>query len=708
MDRKSGYFLLVFICFLATYVKGQTDCIVCDSRINSTCATLENISQFSSRCEFDNACLAFVVEGQHTKRGCHNENLDECSLTSLCMLCMGTNCNDRPYPTERLLCHQCVDCDSPAMGTVRPCEIYDEHDECFIAVEENEGRLVTYRGCVSDPTEYQSRKVCLQEGDRCVKCSGTECNNQPPTTTSTLSCVQCEPSDPECSDPVEGSSQLCTHQVPLGRQDLCYTYNLGDGNAQRGCLFDPSTPTVYRNQCTSNNRNCQTCSTPDCNAIHTLNTIECITCDESVDPDCRYLVNQHEAQLCPSGPLDATGCYRYESNNNVIRGCVSELVGTPRLEQCHVGEICKICQIDGCNAKVDFQECHNCNSGLSTACLRQQDELSPVRVCSDYLDTCVNIIQDLTRLTIRGCTLEVDALHTQLETFRQTCNQNHCNNNIYPIWRPNCHQCDDGEECNRDGREIDYFLRPCNIFWNTDQCYSFLRDRQAIRGCTHDGDDNAAFCLGSDQCEICTTAGCNFRPASRPAELTCVDCRDDTTCGWGFPEPQPHACTGDVWMGEREGCYLWMDPTGNFTRGCTLESGDCPEDHVCEHCYSSNCNNVAITRQNCIHCRSNADGEESCADEAQGINPRQCSGDFQSFSYRGCYTMRKPNNIVIRGCIRDLSADDFVKCQEEDSYLCNLCLDQNCNTERAPSTASVLTQLSVTLAISSLVISTFV
>ncbi|XP_059617388.1 uncharacterized protein LOC132262218 [Phlebotomus argentipes] len=392
--------------------------------------------------------------------------------------------------------------------------------------------------------------------------------------------------------------------------------------------------------------------------------------------------------MCLPGPYYATGCYRRELNNNVARGCVSELQGTPILEDCHVGEVCKICNTDGCNSKVNFQECYNCNSDVDSDCLRVQNNTSSAVICHDYMDSCVQMIQDVYRITLRGCTNEIDSMHNPLPSMRLACTANFCNSNIYPIWRATCHQCDSGEGCNRNSTETTEYLMPCKIFWQDDQCYSVLRDRQAVRGCLSDADANVAYCQESDICESCIQAGCNFRPASRPPALSCVSCQYDEACSWGFPVTSGESCEEDVWMGEVEGCYTGVRENGDVVRGCSLGSAPCPTDHECNHCQSNNCNSVAINRQECIHCRSDANGQESCAEETAGLEPRQCSGDHQTFQLRGCYTMRKPNDIVIRGCMRDLSSEDIVSCQSDDHF-CNVCLEQGCNIGPAPAKAAI-------------------
>uniref|UniRef100_A0A1B0CQC0 DUF753 domain-containing protein n=2 Tax=Lutzomyia longipalpis TaxID=7200 RepID=A0A1B0CQC0_LUTLO len=594
------------------------------------------------------------------------------SCAGLCSVCMGVNCNDRIYPADRLECHQCVNCPAALETNLQPCVNYQAIDQCFVAVEEQNGILTTYRGCASDPQDNIAQQGCTNNDQYCMKCEGSGCNIDPQSTPSILTCVQCNPDDEICNDPQEIDATVCTHQVPLGRTDECYTYRLGDGRAQRGCLLNPSTPQEYLEQCYGEDRTCDTCSTPSCNAGHPLEVdiFYCVVCDESVDPDCRLLNSQHEPQQCPEGPLYARGCYRYESNNIVRRGCVSSLVGTQQLEDCHA---------------VDFQRCYNCNSGLEVDCLRVQNNTRPVRVCQDYMDTCINIIQDLTRNTIRGCAFEVDNLHNALETHRQTCATNFCNSGIYPSWRTTCHQCDTGEECNRDSTETSEFLLPCKIFWQDDSCYSVLRERQALRGCLSDGDLNAAYCQSAATCEACLGVGCNSRPAVRPPQMSCITCWDHEMCNWGFPEPVGYECQEDVWMGQQEGCYTGIDPEGNVTRGCILSSiQGCPEDSSCNYCYSNNCNSLAVTRQQCIHCRSSSPGQESCAESAEDLISRECSGDYQPYPTRGCYTMRIQNDVVIRGCLRDLHPDDYVACQVEENNFCDLCLEQGCNTDVAP------------------------
>uniref|UniRef100_A0A1B0CYG4 DUF753 domain-containing protein n=1 Tax=Phlebotomus papatasi TaxID=29031 RepID=A0A1B0CYG4_PHLPP len=700
MSGKSIYLLL--LCFAPFFgVNGQTQCIICSSRVNPECATTVDISYLSANCPNDNECATLIESNRYTMRGCASEVTNYCvNAVPLCSMCIGGNCNDRIFPLDRQICYQCVGsgCETPNETNLRPCEIYQENDGCFVAVEQTEGgSLTTYRGCTSDPVYSPAKQGCSAVGGYCIECDGSGCNTAPQSTQSTLSCVQCDSDDDYCSSPPGEIAQPCTHEVPLGRTDQCYTYRLGQGRVERGCLLDPATPSEYIQDCAEDNENCMVCSTPGCNIQPAIEPIQCIVCDESQDPDCRDLLNHHQPQQCPPGTYDAHGCYRYESNleHNVIRGCVSDLIGTPRLNDCQMGGICKICDFDNCNSKVNFQECYSCNSGVETDCLRVQNNTRPTAICHEYMDTCAQIIQDGTRLTIRGCTHEVDAIHTHLHPFRQTCNANLCNSAIYPGFRAVCHQCADGPGCDRNGTETPEYLLPCRIFFQDDQCYSVLRNQQAVRGCISDTDANSAFCEASGElCERCVEGqGCNFRPASRPSNINCVSCQGDPACAWGFPNPTGPLCQETVWMGQRESCYVGVSPNDQVVRGCTLDPVlGCPQDHTCTHCYANNCNNVAVTRQQCIHCRSNAPGQASCAESAEDLEPRACSGDFQTFASRGCYTMRKPNNIVIRGCIRDLSYDDYhnyCSFDEEESDFCVKCLDHGCNVQPAPAKAAL-------------------
>lgn len=106
----------------------------------------------------------------------------------------------------------------------------------------------------------------------------------------------------------------------------------------------------------------------------------------------------------------------------------------------------------------------------------------------------------------------------------------------------------------------------------------------------------------------------------------------------------------------------------------------------CEVCIGDGCNNKAIARQSCIQCRSDRVGEESCSQEAEGLNVTICENSETTFDNRGCYVLKLDDGAVMRGCATDLSPAELEDCKSEsEDKVCQYCEEEGCNNQTAAS-----------------------
>lgn len=81
-----------------------------------------------------------------------------------------------------------------------------------------------YRGCLTDNTE--ARLLCgKDDGDHCVKCETTGCNDVPRIRSPSLSCITCNQTDECAFGHRKKSATDCVNDVKLGSYESCYTFS---------------------------------------------------------------------------------------------------------------------------------------------------------------------------------------------------------------------------------------------------------------------------------------------------------------------------------------------------------------------------------------------------------------------------------------------------------------------------------------------------
>ncbi|XP_055679724.1 uncharacterized protein LOC129787909 isoform X3 [Lutzomyia longipalpis] len=517
----------------------------------------------------------------------------------------------------------------------------------------------------------------------------------------TLSCIKCDLSQHErCHflQPVDSATQ-CVGELPEGTEDRCFIQFTEMGVTIRGCLSE--NPHLLE-VCEHGTGNCRTCFEDQCNIDQTIRE-NCAICDSTTDPNCASTPASF-VQMCPFVyEYDAGGCYLHKrSDGGVQRGCMVTAT-TDFIDLCREGEECKICRGQICNTKVDFQECHVCDSEVNEdlACLSNPAN-SSTKICQDYGDSCAQLVVANGK-TIRGCLQDLDG---STSTFCpsnncQICSNNNCNSNIFPSDRITCHQCNDEENCYMDMTSIGNVAYPCRNYALDDQCYTVLEGSVVYRGCLSDRTLEKATCdAAGDLCYKCSEQGCNSEAVEVPPEPTeriwCHQCRGNSTSDCAYHQPWTNSapCTAELKPGEREKCFVGRYGL-DTVRGCTGD--DFPElfgDKFCDVleclvCNDWHCNYHSRAEQRCVQCSSSIDDgdyREECLNEPEKVYSWYCPvNDYFSIEEKGCYSMRietfvngKTHSYVKRGCKYHMERDP--RCYDDADKSCIICEGDGCNT----------------------------
>lgn len=263
------------------------------------------------------------------------------------------------------------------------------------------------------------------------------------------------------------------------------------------------------------------------------------------------------------------------------------------------------------------------------------------------------------------------------------CNENGCNNKIFPEDRILCHQCDaDVAACQTIAAQT--IGLPCNLYKDDEVCYNYLETNKMVRGCTSDA--NAAKCILTEtgiNCKVCSDSNCNTDLVSNPPTLKCIKCEEtDEACAWGYNESEGTLCetTLPFLSPNTESCYT-RNVDNKVTRGCLLDDvvTVCDESNSCNECTTEGCNNENIEKFKCIQCSASVAGQESCSNSGSDINieATDCE-DIMTYAKRGCYIVRFED--VIRGCISELPSDVYTTCSTNSDDTCVLCNNEpGCN-----------------------------
>lgn len=169
-----------------------------------------------------------------------------------------------------------------------------------------------FRGCISDP--YDSRILCDDNPESCVKCMASGCNVNPKLHDAELSCHQCDSTDECAFGQQSGMEAKCTKKVPFLSHESCYTLATNNGKViKRGCTLD-----YFANEeACKEEADCRKCPLAGCNN-NNLRYHQCVVCNSDETGECLKLENPKSlTRQCDGDPYsyDKRGCYTMKIGN---------------------------------------------------------------------------------------------------------------------------------------------------------------------------------------------------------------------------------------------------------------------------------------------------------------------------------------------------------------------------------------------------------
>lgn len=163
-----------------------------------------------------------------------------------------------------------------------------------------------YRGCLSDSTD--SRLLCGEHPESCVKCPKNGCNDQPKHYKPELKCHQCEGSDECAFGQSDGLETTCKKDVSFLEHETCFTLAPSETKVmRRGCTMDAYPSGEHCKE----SDGCNKCTTPGCNKDN-VKYHQCVVCSSVNTTDCAKLSDPSSLMVqCDGEPYshDKRGCY---------------------------------------------------------------------------------------------------------------------------------------------------------------------------------------------------------------------------------------------------------------------------------------------------------------------------------------------------------------------------------------------------------------
>ncbi|XP_073835559.1 uncharacterized protein [Musca autumnalis] len=666
-------------------------CTLCNSLTDAECATNPESVQSYTTCGSlpYSQCYSRVLQSGHTERGCLSNLEDEEFYTCLyntnvteCQSCVGTNCNNKIYPSDRTTCHVCSSANSITCETSpdasQVCLKYIQGDSCVTTIDNNG---FTVRGCGS--------QISCDESDSasCQKCNENNCNKANLMRKSDakpgfwqklpLSCFACSNVD-ECKSGT--SQQTCN------ANEYCMTvFNSNGEVVTRGC-----SDTVEEEQgsyCDVNHENCFNCNSNLCNNANALSEyIECVYCDSESNSDCAFKPeNVGRRRKCNSACMTALYPIANSSVYGVVRSCLDDKdVNDQNICSSGSNIECKSCSATACNIAQIPESRLSCYSCIGENCV--EPDASP---CSKYKpdDQCFILFDDQSDVVQMGCISDLEDNFVSNNIHRlYTCNSSDNCNGFENIPKTTmCAQCNsnDDEDCASFPQNVPSVTQ-CTSLPNT-QCYTKVNsDGSTERGCVSSlSQSQIISCLsGNDNgCSTCEGDRCNIQifPVDRRRCHRC-NSKDDPEC-----ENSPDAGSVCPVYDNTQFCTAKL-VNGHTYRGCSTEfQCNNSDKQYCRHCYDSdNCNVVDLASSNIgypgkwqglpINCYS-CQGWE-CQTSGLGT-----IGKCENNNEQNCATVFATNGTVVqRGCSDTVyNSVNLSYCDENPSF-CKFCKSSGCNS----------------------------
>ncbi|XP_068147667.1 G surface protein, allelic form 168 [Drosophila tropicalis] len=685
-------------CNTANSLDSYVECFVCDSSKNRECVT--NPSAITTTRQCNERCVTVFLNlfnetsdpSYAVIRDC-GDNLEEGDRDSCeaggkenCAICKEAKCNTEDLVASRKSCYICEG-DECQLPQTYSCPNYRQNDKCY--VEFDEKRSIVKMGCTSEKSAYDLQ--ILQEEKRLYTCDEDDCNSiedLPEAQT----CVLCSSrTDYNCAlaPNTVTSSTVCS----LLGLPQCYTRVLPGGYTERGCVSNLEN-NEFLSCYNGTSSSCSSCQGDLCNnAVYPENRRSCHVCNSGTDASCE------------STPDSLAVCYLYEADDQCVtnlrndityRGCKSSI-------SCEANsKTCVYCEGDGCNL-IDLAAKADDNYGkwqdLPLSCLTcegtdcQGDDISSEKCQSNNEQDCVTVFDASGVVTRRGCEDEVDQVES-LATYCAAnpascpaCKSNNCNNATQLSQYTTCINCDSfsNPNCLWEPTSTSHRSRQCQGGCMTALYGSSELGRDLIRTCLDDKEvaDRLTCEAGTDStCSACTGDSCNVEvlPADRISCYTCDgdDCEDPVSRPCSVYKPNDF-------------CFLWFDDNnsiqkadcGGIFRNQELE--DIIKTKRISVCEGSNCNVPQLqSAVSCAVCDSKVD--PTCATNAQEVSTfTTCS----QLPHTHCVTRLESDNSTTRGCLYDLSQNDFAACLLGNDSNCDICNENGCNRKVFPADRQV-------------------
>ncbi|XP_065369864.1 uncharacterized protein LOC135962058 [Calliphora vicina] len=669
--------------------KSQT-CVLCNSRTDSDCAIKPNDVQSSTTCGKApyTQCYSRVLENGHTERGClsnlEGEEFVDCLYnrnSTKCLSCIGDNCNQESYPSNRLSCHVCSSTSSDSCENnpddAQVCLLYAPDDKCVSSIDVNGN---TVRGCSSQVSCDASNPTICQEckGDACNVANLKRKSDGKPGQWQSLplTCMACNNLE-DCT--AKSSEQICSSS------EYCMTVFDSNGKVvKRGCSDD-----VEKEQgtyCDLNSSNCFNCNSNLCNKATSLNNyIDCVYCDSETNPDCALNPSAVEnLRRCNGNCMTALYPAANNSSFELVRTCLDD---KDTLDQtaCSSGSSteCKSCSSAACNThklpenRLSCYHCQgdNCEDAPKSECLKYKPD-----------DQCFILFNNVSDISQMGCVsdLEDDFVSNNLHSLFICSTGDNCNSYENIPTTTLCAQCNsnDDEDCASNPTNVPN-VGTCSALPNT-QCYTKInKDGSTARGCLNSlTQTQINACLGGTDgdCSVCADDRCNIEifPANRRSCQRC-NTKDDPEC-----ESSPDFAAVCPVYSNTQYCATKL-VNGHTYRGCSTEfQCDDSDKQYCRLCHGSdNCNVVDLASTNigypgnwqgvpinCYTCKN-----EECQDSKQ-VLIQACRNNNR----QNCATVFAANGTVVeRGCSDLIYAGENANHCDENPGYCKFCKSSGCN-----------------------------
>ncbi|XP_055309596.1 uncharacterized protein LOC129573251 isoform X2 [Sitodiplosis mosellana] len=524
------------------------------------------------------------------------------------------------------------------------CE-YSENEGCYHFNNSTDSSVV--RGCIA---KLEDTSLCKSNGENCKVCMENRCNLRE-------NFVRCNTNSQIVGETIIGSDAKTCEEY----NDKCFLH-ITEDSVTRGCLLEyvkanNLTDTSYENQ--FDPALFRTCSTTMCNG-NVIETESCISCD-SEDPSCRSNASSKMSKKCKLSP-ELMGCYHYEQNDEIKRGCISEIEDDHFRKSCESNsDQCKKCIGNECNSRqTGFQRCVITSDDFTRQ--KTNSLMFDSKICSDYMDECYTHVAD--NSVQRGCLSDGAELSIDGVDILSDCKDPdicekcsgaaNCNNK--EILNEFCTVCN--SESHPFCKEApNHLMRArCPLSIRPFGCYMYKNGIDFVgRDCMSTDSQLRKWCkTESDSCKYCFGDECNKKRYFEQCHY-CNSNQDGVNCKtkpWAIPLK-----TCKHYMDE---CYTHVNDDGVVTRGCFSEfesdNDNCTDKDTCLRCTGENaCNDTPIKTESCISCDSSKN--PNCRWNVTLENAKVCPQ--KTIRPLGCFHfINESDEYTKRGCVSSLNTND--------------------------------------------------